>query len=108
MLLLQDLHAALAAEDYGRAAELRDEGCAGLVGWWVSSAEGDPGGHLLRIAPDVGRYSAILYTPRDFAELKACDFSLGRPPFHLIVSLGHRELPNSGACSLSLGPTCAF
>ena len=60
----------MAGEDYGRAAELRDAGCAGLVGWWASRAEGDPAGHLLRVAPDFGRYSAIMYTPRDFAELK--------------------------------------
>ena len=66
----QELAAAVTAEDYGRAAELRDAGCAGLVGWWASRAEGDPAGHLLRIAPDFGRYSAIMYTPRDFAELK--------------------------------------
>ena len=33
--------------------------------------EGDLAGHLLRVAPDFGRYSAIMYTPRDFAELKA-------------------------------------
>ena len=59
------------AEDYGRAAELRDAGCAGLMGWWVSRAEGDPGGHLLRVAPSYGRYTCQMYTPREFAELKA-------------------------------------
>ncbi len=67
----QDLDAALATEDYGAAAELRDGGCAGLIGWWASRAEGDPGGHLLRVAPSFGRYTCQMYTPRDFAELKA-------------------------------------
>ena len=68
--IAQDLDAALKAEDYGAAAELRDAGCAGLMGWWVSRAEGDPGGHLLRVAPSYARYTCQMYTPRDFADLK--------------------------------------
>lgn len=66
----QELDAAVENEDYARAAELRDTGCAGLIGWWQSRADNDPAGHLLRIAPDFGRYTAVMYTPRDFAELK--------------------------------------
>ena len=57
-------------EDYARAAELRDSGCAGLLGWWHSRAEDDPVGHILRIAPDFGRYTAVKYTAQDLAELK--------------------------------------
>lgn len=68
--MVQELNTALANEDYGKAAELRDSGCAGLIGWWHSRADGDPHGHLLRISPDFGRYEAVMYSPRDFAELK--------------------------------------
>lgn len=70
LLGAQELNAAVENEDYATAAELRDTGCAGLIGWWHSRAENDPAGHLLRIAPDFGRYTAVMYTPRDFAELK--------------------------------------
>lgn len=66
----QELNTAVENEDYGKAAELRDAGGAGLIGWWHSRTENDPGGHLLRIAPDFGRYTAVMYSPRDFAELK--------------------------------------
>lgn len=67
---VQELNTAVENEDYATAAELRDTGCAGLIGWWQARAENDPCGHLLRIAPDFGRYTAIMYTPRDFAEVK--------------------------------------
>lgn len=40
---------ALAQEDYAAAAQLRDEGCAGLAGWWAGSGEDDPFGHLLHV-----------------------------------------------------------
>lgn len=67
---LQELQQALEQEDYARAAQLRDSGCAGLVGWWHSRAEDDPVGHILRIAPDFGRYTAVKYSAQDLAELK--------------------------------------
>jgi hypothetical protein len=67
----QDYRAALAAEDYGAAARLRDAGGLGLAGWWHARSEADPCGHLLRVAPDFGRLSGLMYTSRDLAELKA-------------------------------------
>ena len=67
---VQELQLAVEQEDYARAAELRDSGCAGLLGWWHSRAEDDPVGHILRIAPDFGRYTAVKYTAQDLAELK--------------------------------------
>ena len=68
--VLQELQQAVEQEDYAKAAELRDSGCAGLLGWWHSRAEDDPVGHILRIAPDFGRYTAVKYTAQDLAELK--------------------------------------
>ena len=59
--VLQELQQAVEQEDYTKAAELRDSGCAGLLGWWHSRAEDDPVGHILRIAPDFGRYTAVKY-----------------------------------------------
>ncbi|CAL8470008.1 g9550 [Coccomyxa elongata] len=79
--MLTELNAAVESEDYATAAELRDTGCAGLIGWWHSRAENDPAGHLLRIAPDFGRYTAVMYTPRDFAELKGWNNDTTYGPF---------------------------
>lgn len=67
---LQEFKKALEQEDYAKAAQLRDSGCAGLVGWWHSRAEDDPLGHVLRITPDFGRYTAVKYSALDLAELK--------------------------------------
>ena len=66
----QELQEALEREDYAGAAQLRDGGCAGLVGWWHSRAEDDPVGHILRITPDFGRYTAVKYSAQDLAEMK--------------------------------------
>lgn len=66
----QELQGALEREDYAGAAQLRDGGCAGLVGWWHSRAEDDPVGHILRITPDFGRYTAVKYSAQDLAEMK--------------------------------------
>ena len=70
VFIVQELQQAVEQEDYAKAAELRDSGCAGLLGWWHSRAEDDPVGHILRIAPDFGRYTAVKYTAQDLAELK--------------------------------------
>ena len=48
------------------------------MGWWHSRAEDDPVGHILRIAPDFGRYTAVKYSAQDLAELKASFCSLCR------------------------------
>ena len=100
---------ALKEEDYAEAARLRDDGGAGLVGWWhgtggrifyfsfsfslfsaqplsflfsssptsptpklflpPASPACDPGGHLLRIAAESGRYGGLLFRAADLAEL---------------------------------------
>ena len=70
VLARQELQGALEREDYAGAAALRDGGCAGLVGWWHSRAEDDPVGHILRITPDFGRYTAVKYSAQDLAEMK--------------------------------------
>ncbi len=70
VLAWQELQGALEREDYAGAAQLRDGGCAGLVGWWHSRAEDDPVGHILRITPDFGRYTAVKYSAQDLAEMK--------------------------------------
>ncbi|CAG9461977.1 unnamed protein product [Pedinophyceae sp. YPF-701] len=66
----RDLLHALETEDYARAVQLRDEGGAGLVGWWAGRCDTkeDPWGHLLRIVRRYGRYVAVAYTPRELAE----------------------------------------
>ncbi len=46
---------ALKEERYGDAAKLRDEGLAGLQGWWAGCAEDDPVGHLLHVQAEYGR-----------------------------------------------------
>ncbi|KAK9834296.1 hypothetical protein WJX81_004230, partial [Elliptochloris bilobata] len=68
--VLREYSAALGREDYGEAARLRDAGGLGLAGWWHARSEADPCGHLLRIAPDFGRLSGLMYTSRDLAVLK--------------------------------------
>ncbi|KAK9867039.1 hypothetical protein WJX84_010092 [Apatococcus fuscideae] len=66
--ILEEYSEAIEKEDFGRAAALRDEGGAGLVGWWVANPPTeDPQGHLLRIQPSFGRYLGMTYTARDIA-----------------------------------------
>ena len=63
------LEEAVRAEDYATAAALRDLGGAGLVGWWAAApTPADPAGHLLRIAPEFGRYGGALFRASDVAE----------------------------------------
>ncbi len=81
----QELQGALEREDYAGAAQLRDGGCAGLVGWWHSRAEDDPVGHILRITPDFGRYTAVKYSAQDLAEMKVLSSMLSA----LIPHVGH-------------------
>ena len=59
---------ALQEEDYTEAARLRDQGAAGLTGWWVADNQDDPKGHLLRISTGFGRYVGYAYTPQDLAQ----------------------------------------
>ncbi len=95
----QELNTAVDEEDYGTAAELRDRGCAGLIGWWHSRTENDPCGHLLRFAPDFGRYTAVMYTPRDFAELKVllCHFLEFVVPCKMPAARVPKSMPVSGS-----------
>ena len=59
--------------------------CAGLVGWWHSRAEDDPVGHILRITPDFGRYTAVKDSAQDLAEMKVLSSMLSA----LIPHVGH-------------------
>ena len=59
---------ALEEEDYAEAARLRDQGAAGLLGWWVAENSDDPKGHLLRVSTGFGRYVGYAYTPQDLAQ----------------------------------------
>ena len=65
---LQNYRDALESEDYSTAASLRDQGAAGLPGWWVADSADDPRGHLLRISVGFGRYVGYAYTPQDLAQ----------------------------------------
>ena len=65
---LQSYRDALESEDYSTAASLRDQGAAGLPGWWVADSADDPRGHLLRISVGFGRYVGYAYTPQDLAQ----------------------------------------
>ena len=65
---LQGYSKALQEENYAEAAKLRDQGAAGLPGWWVADNKEDPKGHLLRISTGFGRYVGYAYTPQDLAQ----------------------------------------
>lgn len=70
--VLRALDEALAQEDYSAAARLRDEGGAGLLGWWQGRAgPDDPQGHVLRIEAEFGRYIGTMYKAADLADVKA-------------------------------------
>ena len=80
--LLQDMRAAVAEERYSDAATLRDAGGAGLLGWWVGRGSGagdeqDFQGHLLRVAPDFGRYVGQAYTAQDIVRLQVSSWWVG-------------------------------
>ena len=65
---MQGYSKALQEENYAEAAKLRDQGAAGLPGWWVADNKEDPKGHLLRISTGFGRYVGYAYTPQDLAQ----------------------------------------
>lgn len=69
--ILKELEVALGSEEYSRASQLRDEGGAGLLGWWCGrGTEDDPYGHLLHVTSDFGRYVGTAYQAKDLAEHK--------------------------------------
>ena len=66
------LTAAVEREDYATAAALADAGATRLVGWWAAApSRGDPGGHVLHVARDIGRYSGAALRAGDFADAAA-------------------------------------
>lgn len=71
--VLKALDDALVSENYSEAARLRDEGGAGLLGWWQGRAGPDDAqGHLLRIEAEFGRYVGTMYKAADLADVKVC------------------------------------
>ncbi|GIL72613.1 hypothetical protein Vretifemale_2950 [Volvox reticuliferus] len=66
----RQLQGALASEQYGAAAELRDRGLVGLAGWWAGKdGPEDFQGHLLHIKPEFGRWTGRIYMARDIASM---------------------------------------
>ncbi|GFR41394.1 hypothetical protein Agub_g2035 [Astrephomene gubernaculifera] len=66
----KQLQDALAAEDYGEAAQLRDRGLVGLAGWWAGrDGPQDFHGHLLHVKPEFGRWTGRIYMARDIAAM---------------------------------------
>ncbi|GLC35951.1 hypothetical protein PLESTB_000522600 [Pleodorina starrii] len=66
----RQLQEALASEQYGAAAELRDRGLVGLSGWWAGKdGSEDFQGHLLHVKPEFGRWTGRIYMARDIAAM---------------------------------------
>ena len=82
---MQGYTKALQEEDYAEAARLRDQGAAGLQGWWVADNKEDPGGHLLRITTGFGRYMGYAYTPQDLAQAEVLFRRSGLPAMSMCV-----------------------
>ena len=85
-------------EDYATAGRLRDEGGLGLAGWWQARSDADPCGHLLRVSPDFGRLSGLMYTSRDLAELKAWPVSAAVSRVVGVIGAGAR-VRDANPCS---------
>jgi phage gp46-like protein len=68
--IVQAYDDAIADQDFQEAIRLRDDGGAGLRGWWVAQSETDPAGHLLHIIEDFGRYTGVMYKADDLAKIK--------------------------------------
>ncbi|EFJ44752.1 hypothetical protein VOLCADRAFT_106212 [Volvox carteri f. nagariensis] len=66
----RQLQEALATEQYGAAADLRDRGLVGLAGWWAGKdGPEDFQGHLLHVKPEFGRWTGRIYMARDIAAM---------------------------------------
>lgn len=83
---LQGYTKALQEEDYAAAARLRDQGAAGLRGWWVADNKEDPKGHLLRITTGFGRYMGYAYTPQDVAQAEVLSLRWSCLPCQCVLS----------------------
>ncbi len=60
---------AIEEERYDDAARIRDEGLAGLCGWWVVRGHDDPRGQLMYICKEFCRYSGRIFSPNEIATL---------------------------------------
>ncbi|KAK3288238.1 executer-like protein [Cymbomonas tetramitiformis] len=77
-VVLDALKEALATERYQEAAMLRDQGGAGMVGWWLGQHSGngelpseeDVYGHIVNVRAEQGRYVGRAYTARTLADLQ--------------------------------------
>ncbi len=70
--MVQAYEEAIEQQDFQEAITLRDDGGAGMLGWWVAQSEADPAGHLLHIIEDFGRYTGVMYKADDLAKIKVC------------------------------------
>lgn len=100
---------ALAAEQYDMAAELRDRGLVGLVGWWAGKdGPDDFQGHLLHVKSEFGRWTGRIYMARDIAAMNGWRENklaalLDRAPERNAAVRGSSGGTNSGLGSGTIG-----
>jgi len=114
--IMEDLKLATVEERFEEAALLRDEGGAGLCGWWlgqdsVQSEDGtvtetDSFGHIVHISPERGRFVGREFTARTLAELQDIEEEdmakqevwsiLGLPVLELFVTKNDEDEENEG------------
>ncbi|KAG6709963.1 hypothetical protein I3843_06G150800 [Carya illinoinensis] len=85
--VISHLNKAIEEERFQDAADIRDNACAGLVGWWagISKNVNDPQGLIIRITAEHGRYVAKSFSPRQLAMAAA-----GVPLFEIFLTVNKR------------------